>query len=630
MNGERQGKGGKQEQQQEQKKPASPLEEIVVLGARVPQLLRRAPSAIRVIDQDWIEARGVAQVSLLLRDVPGLEVSRTGPIGSQTQVRIRGGEGNHTLVLLDGIEMNDPVSGFELDFADLMTTGISRIEVLRGPQSALYGSEALGGVIDIVTRLPQAARDFALNAEGGSFGTFRIDGFAGLVGERTKAGLSAAFMRTDGVSASPSGPEKDGYRNVTVNGKLVSRPSERLEVGLVARYVDARSEFDRQDFFSGLVLDANNVRRFTGFYGRGYARLSLLGGRWTHLVAADFTDTDTDNFANGDFSGSFSGGRQKLIWQTSLKFETGPALQRLTAALEYEHFDFSAKGPSPDSPQNQKQNDRQVSFVGEYHARLGERIDIGLGVRHDDNRTFRNDTTWRTAASWSVSEAILLHTSYGTGNADPTFFERFGFFPGSFVGNPDVRPERGRGFDAGVRIAPSDGFYLDVTGFRSILKNEIATVFNFDTFTSTVENRQGKSKRRGVEVSLSWWPLFDLRLLGSYTYLKAREANGAIEVRRPKHIASFGGTWFLAGGRGEANLDIGYHGRQRDFDFSTFPAPRVPLSAYWLASAALRYRLAGPFWLTARVENLFDSRYQDVLGFNTPGIGVFGGLTARY
>ncbi len=608
----------------------SPLEEIVVLGARVPQKLGRSGSAISVVDQDWIEARGVTQVSFLLRDVPGVEVSRTGPLGSQTQVRIRGAEGNHTLVLLDGIEMNDPVSGFELDFADLITTGISRIEVLRGPQSALYGSEALGGVINIVTRLPEAPRELALSVEGGSFGSFRIDGFAGLAGERTKAGLSAAFFRTGGVSASPTGPEKDGYRNATVNARLVSRPSERLEVGLVARLVDARTEFDAQDFFTGAVVDADNVRRFTGFYGRGFARLSLFDGRWTHMVAADLTDTDTDNFSDGVFSGSFSGARRKVTYQTSLRFEAGASQHRITGALEYEHFDFRAEGPTSTSPQNQKRNDRQVSFVGEYRASFADRLDLGLGVRHDVNRIFRNDTTWRTSAAFALSDAAVLHTSYGTGSADPTFFERFGFFPGSFVGNPDVKPERGRGFDAGIRLEPVAGLYLDLTGFRTILKDEIATVFDFATFTATVENRVGRSKRRGVEATLSWWPTADLRIVGAYTWLKATEADGAVEVRRPKHVASLGGTWFFADGRGEANLNLNRHGRQFDFDFSSFPAPRVPLDAYWLASATVRYRLVGSLWLTARAENLFDSGYQDVLGFNTPGIGVFGGLTARY
>ncbi len=607
-----------------------PLEEILVTGTRAPLAQDRIGVAVSVLDQDWLMARDAPQLSFVLRDLPGLAISRTGPVGSLTQIRIRGAEANHTLVLLDGIEMNDPVSGFELDFADVLTAGLARVELVRGATSALYGSEALGGVIQLVSRLPEKAREFALRAEGGSFGTLRSNGFVGLRTDTTAAALTAAFYRTGGVSASPSGSERDGYRNITLHGRLEATPSGQLAVGLVGRFVDARSEFDAQDFFTGQVVDADNRRRFTAFYGRADAQLSLFDGQWTHLVAFDLTDTATRNFADSAFTGRFAGTRTKFTYQTVGRFSTASIDHRITGAVEYERFRFRVRGATADAPQNQRRHDRQIAVVGEYHLGFFDRLFLDVAIRHDDNRLFRNADTWRLSGLLRITQTLALIGNVGNGNADPTFFERFGFFPGSFVGNPDLKPERGRGFDAGLKITPMPGLAVNVVGFHGILKDEITTSFDFATFTTTAINQPGRSTRNGFALDVIARPSAAWTVRGYYSFVDAKEPDGAREVRRPKHRAGAGASWRFDAERGLINLDVTYNGRQRDFDFSRFPAARVRLASYWLASASLTYRLAGPLWVTARIENLFDSGYQDVLGFNTPGIGGFAGLAARF
>ena len=609
---------------------SQPLEEILVTGTRTPLAQDRIGITVSVLDQDWLQARDVPQLSFVLRDLPGLAVSRTGPVGGLTQIRIRGAEANHTLVLLDGIEMNDPVSGFELDFADVLTAGLARVELVRGATSALYGSEALGGVIQLISRLPEKAQEFALRAEGGSFGTLRTEGFAGLRTDTTAAALTTAFYRTDGVSASPTGPERDGYRNITLHGRLEAAPSDQLTVGLVGRFVGARSEFDDQDFFTGQVVDANNRRRFTAFYGRADTQLSLFDGRWTHLAAFDVTDTATRNFADGAFTGRFAGTRTKFTYQTMARFSTAAIDHRITGAVEYERFRFRVRGATADAPQNQRQHDRQIAVVGEYHLGVFDRLFLDVAIRHDDNRLFRNADTWRMSGLLRITQALALTGNVGNGNADPTFFERFGFFPGSFIGNPDLKPERGRGFDVGLKITPMPGFIVNLVGFHGILKDEITTSFDFATFTATAINQPGRSTRNGFEFDVVAHPSAAWTVRGYYSFVDAKEPDGAREVRRPKHRAGAGASWRFEGERGLFNLDVTYNGRQRDFDFSRFPAARVRLASYWLASASLNYRLIGPLWLTVRVENLFDSAYQDVLGFNTPGIGGFAGLGARF
>ena len=605
----------------------APIEELIIVGSREPVAAATLGSAVSVLDRADLEARQVPILSAILRDLPGLEVSRTGPVGSQTQIRIRGAEGNQTLVLIDGIEATDPVSNFEFDFADLLTTGIERVEVIRGPESALYGSEAIGGVISIITREPAIGRAFEGLAEGGSFGTVRLGATASAGGERGGATLSAGYYDSDGVSASPAGTERDGYRNLTLSGKLVARPRDGLTLGAVARYVDARSDFDAQDFATGKVVDADRRRAFDAFYGRVHADLALFDDIWTQTLSLALTDTANDTFADSAFVSRFAGQRWKLIYQSTVS--TG--LGALTAAVEHEELDFRSKAADPADPSNQKQSDDQTSFIGEWRGDLGGRAFVTVGVRRDLNGTFADATTWRATASYRLSERVRLHGSYGTGVSDPTFFDRFGFFPDFFVGNPDLRPEKARGWDAGVGYrAPDDRLRLDVTYFASELRDEITPTFDFATFLSSVENQAGVSDRQGVELSgeAQIGPHLDLR--ASYTFLDATEPDGSREVRRARNIASLSAVYRLPDERGELSLALDYNGRQDDLDFSTFPATRVALDDFLLATLALRYRLRDGIDLVARLENALDADYQNVLGFNTPGIGAFAGLSVRF
>lgn len=604
-----------------------PVEELLVVGARVPVSAERFGASFSVLDKAAIEARQVPVVAELLRDLPGLAVSRTGTVGSQTQIRIRGAEGNQTLVLIDGIEATDPVGNFEFDFADLVTTGIERIEVLRGPQGALYGSEAIGGVIQILTRDPGEGTEFEAFAEGGSFGTARLGATASAGTERLGATVSVGWHDTDGVSAAPGGTERDGYRNRTLSGKIVARPLDGLTLGLVARHVAAETEVDAQDFLSGRVVDADIGRDFEAFYGRAHAALALFDDLLTQTVSLELTDTDSNNVTDGAFDNAFSGERFKLRWQSTL--DTGTVA--LTGAVEHEELRFRAVAADPADPANQRQKDDQTSLVGEARVEAFDRLFLTLGLRHDMNDVFADETTWRTTLALDIDAATQLHGSYGTGVSDPTFFDRFGFFPDQFIGNPDLTPERARGWDVGLRREFLDGrLRLDATWFSTDLRDEIVSVFDVATFLSTVENQAGQSDRRGVELAARYEPAPGLVLDAAWTFLDAEEPDGSREIRRARHIASFTATWTPANGRGEVSLDLDYNGEQDDLDFSAFPARRVTLDDFLLVTLAARWRLARGLELFGRIENLLDQEHSAVLGFNTPGIGAFGGLRARF
>lgn len=602
---------------------AKDIEEVIVVGSREPIAPLKLGSAVSVLSRDEIVSRQVSIVSFLLRDLPGLQVSRTGPIGSQTQVRIRGAEGNHTLVLIDGIEATDPVGNFEFDFADLLTTGIERIEVLRGPQSALYGSEAIGGVISIVTREPEKGVEGEALGEGGSFGTVRAGATLSAGLENYGATASVGYYNTDGVSAAPGGPEEDGYENLTVAGKAIATPLDGLELGLVGRYVDAESQFDRQDFATGQVVDADLLRRFEAFYGRAYATLALFDEAWSQSVSAELTDTDSENFADGAPNGFFEGERLKFEYQSTLAIWG----TQITGAVEHEELDFASIGPDPSAAQNQRREDDQTSLVGEWRAGFQDKFFLTAGVRHDFNDIFEDATTWRVTGAYLYDSGTRLHGSYGTGITDPTFFDRFGFFPDVFAGNPDLVPEEAEGWDIGLTQSLLDErLIVDATYFRSDLQDEIVPTFDPVTFLSSVENQPGESERQGVEVSATWQPFAGLTLDGAYTYLDAENSEGADEIRRANHIASFTATWRFLNERAELSFDIDYNGEQDDLDFSAFPARRVTLDGFVLGTLAGRFKVLDGVEVFGRVENLFDEDYQNVFGFNTPGIAAYGGI----
>jgi len=603
------------------------IEEVIVTGAREPLPLEQLGSAFSVLDSEALLSRQTPLLSQVLRDLPGLAVSRTGPVGSQTQIRIRGAEGNQTLVLIDGIEATDPVSSFEFDFGTLMATGVERIEVIRGPQSALYGSEAIGGVINIITRRPKEGLDIEALGEGGSFGTARFGATLSGGSDRYGASVSAGYFDTGGISASPTGDEDDGYENLTLSGKAIAQPLDSLELGVIGRYVGADSEFDNQDFATGLVVDADRLREFSAFYGRTYANLELFEGAWRQRFSAELTDTESDTFTDGEFENSFEGRRNKLEYQSSFEFRG----QTLTAALEHEDLDFEATGADPSNPLNQSRDDEQTSIVGELRLDPLDGVFLTAGIRHDFNDIFADETTWRAAAAYELTETTRLHASYGTGVSDPTFFDRFGFFPDQFVGNPALTPEQAEGWDAGVAQRFWDGrVELDATVFYATLEDEIVSAFDPATFLSTVENQAGESERKGVELTLHAEPLDGLRLDGAYTYLDAEEPDGSEEIRRAEHIASLTATYRLPEDRAEISLDFDYNGKQDDLDFSTFPATRVTLDEFLLVTLAARYRLFSGVEAFARIENLLDEDYRNVFGFNTPGIGAFAGLRVRY
>ncbi|MFC3099061.1 TonB-dependent receptor plug domain-containing protein [Alteraurantiacibacter palmitatis] len=599
-------------------------EPIVVTGSALPVPAPRIGSSLTVIGNADIVQRGDADVIDLLRTVPGLAVSQPGGTGQLAQVRIRGAEGNHTLVLIDGIEVA-PVGNGEFDFSTLLTGAIDRIEVLRGPQGGLYGSNALGGVINILTRGGDGPA-FEAGIEAGSFGTAMGRAAATLGNRETFLSATAQYRRTDGISAAAIGTEADGDRNasLTLRGGAQMAPGARVDALL--RVVDKRTQTDGFDFsggpLQGLAVDDGSYSNTRDIAAGATLTLAPLEG-WSTALSASYTFGRLTGGADGtDFFGD-RGARIRLSARSAYAFASGggDAAHSITLFADYESERY--RNAFPFAPEQIPVQRRSMAGLGaEYRVDLFDQLFLRASARHDDNADFADATTVALTAAWQLlGTGTRLHSSFGTGVTNPTFTEQFGFNPGTFVGNPDLRPEKARGFDIGVEQHVADWLLLDVTWFTATLRDEIVSLF------PTVVNDAGRSRRHGVEVSgrmdLGWFGLS-----GSFTRLSARDPDGTREVRRPRRQASLDADAQIGAGR--IALGAVYNGRMLDTDFRNFfvdfAAAKTPLDPFVLLRLAGSWRVSDRLEVTARVENLLDETYQQAISYGAPGRAAYAGL----
>ena len=614
---------------------STPGDEVLITAAREPVAALLSGVSASVIDLATIRAVQLPQVTDYLRLVPGVAVSVSGPLGELSEVRIRGAEARHTLVFVDGIPSNDPASSSVFLFSTLPADGLTRIEVLRGPQSALWGSAALGGVVSVTTPAPVSGRSLFVSAEGGSLGTYRASTAANAGNDTAALSGTASYVATDGIAISGKpGGIRNGFDNLVLSLKGVLHPTPDGELGAVVRYTDATNRFDDTGA-DGLPLDARNATTARALAVRAYADAHLASGALDLHTEASYFDTNNLNRVDGAQTNASAATRTRFLGQASGHFTTGALTHRLTGAVEYEDQVFTANDTIYGGLTDQRARRDQTSGIGEYRLEWGTRAAASVSVRHDANSGFADTTTVRAAAAAQVGHGLNAHGSYGEGVSDPTFFDQFGFFPGFFVGNPALKPERSSGFDVGGgwRHGASS---IDMTYFRTNLTNQIVPTFDNATFLSSSANAIQRSHRQGVEVAAEARPLPWLHATATYAYLDATNpvlATGlqARAARRPEHS----GSVTLTAEHGPATLAfttayVGDRGDTRFYGAPDYQSVPVTLGAYWLTSITGSLKVGHGVELTARIENAFDRRYEDVFGYRTPGLTAYGGVRARF
>ena len=599
-------------------------------------------SAVTVVTGEELRRQQIRHAADALRSLPGVSVNRGGSFGAQTQVRIRGAEANHTLVLIDGVVANDTNNG-AFDFSDLSSESIERIEVIRGPQSGLYGSNALGGVINIVTKGGRGPLELTARTEGGSFGTFDYALRASGGNDRAWGAVTYHERHSTGFNVAPFGIESDGATLKTFMAKGGVRIVEGLVLDFVLRLSDKRGDRDTEGGPVGsLAVQVDDPAKFASkvFLGGVNLRWDTLDGHVTHVLRATRNETRTIDQSASFFSNNISE-TIRTGYLGTWRFDTPGLVQAshaLTVLLEKESEFFT---PLSDFADGQTRDRGRIATALEYKGEIGRRLDLTANVRRDDNDTFRDFNTWRTAASLRLPEIGLRpHASGGTGVKLPTMFENFGFIPGSFTPNPNLQPETSKGWDAGVELKLWAGrAVLDVTYFEQDLRNKINGFAPGPGFTFTAINVPGVSRRDGVEGSARLALTPSLLLSGAYTYLTATDATGVAEIRRPRHSGRVDLAYLFAGGRGTASIAALYNGAMDDtafringyfFGFPFTTAERVSLHDYWLVNIAASYKVLPGVELFGRVENLFNEKYYEIYGFNTPGVAGFGGVKLTF
>ncbi|MGD9667978.1 MAG: TonB-dependent receptor [Hyphomicrobiaceae bacterium] len=608
-------------------------------------------TAVSVVTREEIQASQSRAGADVLRGLPGVSVSQQGGVGNVAVVRMRGAESNHTLVLIDGVEVNSGIDGF-YDFANLATDDIARIEVLRGPQSGLYGSGALGGVVNIITQSGKGPARVVAEAEGGSFNT--RGGRAGVSGGTDTAwgAFMVASRHTDGFNIAPKGNERDGSELNTLSMKGGVKPIDGLTLSGSFRASRLETEYDGFDSVylpDGLpalgyvtAIDAPYFSNNEMWSGRIAADLSLFDDAWTHQLFAtrasrDFFDhsLDFDTFMITD---------SKLIDETTTygykstvrigPKDGGPVRHFVTGLIEWrdETFDQPTSG-------NFHAERSRLSYVGEVRGEYFGIVGLGASLRRDDNEVFDDTTDWRVDGSLKVpSTPFRLHASYGTGTKLPSFAELYGKFS-RYEANENLKPESSKGWDAGIETTLLNGrAIIDVTYFNADLTNEITEDFSAYPIIRPI-NLDGESSRQGIEVSGRVAVMKGFTVGVAYTWLDAKDDMGKQELRRPEHQARFDVDWQSADKRGRLNLSAIYNGSMPDYasavvgygtyngyPYGIYSNETKYLDSYWLVRLAGSYEMAPGVEATARVENLLDQDYQETFGYETAGLAAYAGL----
>jgi vitamin B12 transporter len=602
-------------------------ENIVVSATRIPTPVAHVASSVTVITAADIEARQDRSLPDVLREVPGLSIVQTGGAGGQTSIFMRGSNSNHTKVLVDGIDIADPSTpNGAADISKILAGDLARVEVLRGPQGALYGSDAIGGVINITTLSGNGPITFSGSLEGGSFDTFNQTGsVSGSQGDfhyrATAQHFRSGATPVTPLNLLPAGVTRndDSYDNVTASTKLGYDVAENFDLGLTAHYTNSIGRITGDSFNPVTFASAPSARQTRiatlQYETRGTAHLVLRDGRLEQTLGfaygSNIIATQDPNNGNGRTNGD----RVKVDWQGNAKLAEG---ETLVLGAETSR-DALHRGLSFGFPTSLSQGITTNAGYAEIQTDLPIGLHNSFSLRDDDNSRFGNRVTWRMAPSWVIeSTGTTLRASAGSGFKAPALQQLFG----TFGGNPNLKPETSTGYEAGFeQKILGDDLLGGVTWFHNDIKNLI-TSGPAPTFQNI---NIGRARTQGVEAFLAWKPLDTLTLRADYTYTDSLDgATRRALLRRPRHKASLGADWQATE---DLSLDatLLYVGPQIDGN-RDFSIPRMKMPDYVTLDMAASYKLTDMWSVFGRIENATDTNYQSPSGFLRPGIGAYGGI----
>ncbi len=603
------------------------LDELVISANLIPISAERIGSAVTVIDEATIRNSNATHIADVLRLTPGVNVTRASNKGSLTGIRLRGAEANHVLVRIDGIEVNN-ATGTGAFFSGLVVNDIERIEVIRGPQSALTGSDALAGVINIYTYNGKGATGTTIGLEVGSDSTQQLTLHTQGSGNGSHHKFAIELNKSDGFSVASSGTEDDGYDNTTAAFSYGKKLNSTTHLDASLRVSESSLDVDGTDFnfgspTYGQTIDLTDEQDDKDLF----AHIKLKKYHASFDSTFNLAMSDSENqFDSASFGKSTTNGKKtKLSWQGDWSADQKSGV---SALIEAEKNEYEQIGATATDLSNQSLDTTDYSAAVEYRFASEGGLFGSASVRHDSNDAFDDSTTFRLTGAYLTAAGGKVHGSVGSGVTNPSFVETFGFFPSSFIGNPELQPEESLGFDIGYehRFA-NDSVVMDITYFQANLENEINTVFNPD-FTSTVENLNEDSERSGIELAVSANLSENTQLTAAFTNTDSENGEGKPEIRRPENVASLSLTNRSLQNRLTTRVDLSHSSSRLDTDFAS--GVDVTLGSYTLLDANLSYLVNDRVTLNARVENALDEEYENVFGFSTPGRKWLFGVSAKF
>ena len=583
------------------------LEEIVVSSR-----IGAVDQHIFVVDEETIAAN-VHGVDML-RSLPGLALSAAGNRGSLTQARLRGAEANHLLVLIDGVAVNNPATGAEFDFGTLDVAGIRDAQLLAGPQSAVWGSDALAGVL-YLDSTPTDDR-CRLSLAYGSHETVDADFGLAATGESGFVAFDAGFAESDGSNAALHGDEEDGFANATAHFRA-GRNAGDWAFSSGMRYTDATADFDPSP--APVFIPADGDRRVGNRLALLHANVRFVGApRFEPRLTLATLRTATRSLAAGRLDNRYAGRRDTATVAANVLLDR----QRFNAMVEIKTEGFEQSGAAtPFGDPNQRQRTTTASAAGEYQVDFAS-FAFTVSARRDFNDEFAHALAYRVGATTKTSPRWFA--SVGRGVKNPTFVERFGYTPDTFFGNPNLAPETSTGLEVGMAWQWRDGL-LALVAFDNALRGEIdGFAFDADRGGFTARNLAGKSRRQGAELSLDA-TLGRFRLRASYARVNAADSGGEREVRRPRQLADLSVSARFTP-RLSAGFGVVHNGSVLDRDYSTFPAALVNLCGFRLLRLNMRVEPSPRWRLSLLADNLLDVNYAAAFGYRSPGVSALARL----
>lgn len=582
------------------------LEEIVVTATKIEEPLGEATSDLVVIREDEIKKMNVEFVTDVLRKIPELNLVQNGGTGQTATVFLRGGDSRHTLVMIDGVKVQNPNTG-SFDFSGISVDDIESIEIVKGPQSTFYGSEAMSGVINIITKKGAGKPKVDASFESGSFGTYKPSFSISGGEENLDYRFTTEYFHTDGISSAKEGRERDGYKNAFVSGKFGIKPTEKLELEFSGRYYSDRSEFDKFDFSQKKAVDDFNfVQHGYHYLVSGKGRLYLFD-IWEQLLTASMVqdslkgrDPDPEDFFNNY---DITAGIEIIDWQHNFFISDA---YTLTAGAEYRKERGENIGTFDESIENKAfyMNNKLKLFKGD--------LIFDAGLRYDDHETFGDKTTYRAGAIYNVKSAALrIRSSYGTGFRAPALNELF--FP--FYGNSSLKPEESTSWEFGLE---KDLFKQRLSVSIIYFEQKYKNLIQLDPSTFLASN-VAEAAIKGIESGAILRPIDKLEIKAGYTYLDTEDkTTGQRLTRRPKDKVNLSAVFST--GKASVVANYTFVGERLD------SAVERSLSSYSLVNLSGNYNATKNIMLFGRIDNLLDEDYEEAGSYGTPGFSFFAGV----